>query len=138
VDAWLEFESHLPVSVSIAADAFLGTGHRLEVYGEDGTLVLANASPDYAQGFILSLGTRGTPALAPVATGSPVADGDGRIAAVQSVARRFIDGITSGATTTPNLHDGLRVQVLMAALREADGTGTWTTPPPRRERGDLG
>jgi predicted dehydrogenase len=138
VDAWLEFESRLPVSVSIAADAFLGTGHRLEVYGEDGTLVLANTSPDYAQGFILSVGTRGAPVLAPVATGFPAADRDGRIAAVRSVARRFIDGIASGATTTPNLHDGLRVQVLMAALREADGTGTWTTPPPRRERGDLG
>lgn len=138
VDAWLEFESGLPVSMSIAADAFLGTGHRLEVYGEDGTLVLANPSLDYAQGFILSLGTRGAPALAPVATGLPVADRDGRIAAVRSVARRFIDGISSGVPVTPNLHDGLRVQVLMAALREADGTGAWTTPPPRRERADLG
>jgi len=138
VDAWLEFQSGLPVSLSIAADAFLGSGHRLEVYGEDGALVLANPGPDYAEGFTLSLGTRGAPALAPVATGAPATGGDGRIAAVRSVARRFVDGIASGTAMTPNLHDGLRVQVLMAALREADGTGAWATPPPRRDHADHG
>ncbi len=138
VDAWLEFESDLPVSMAIAADAFLGAGHRLEVYGDEGALVLANPGPDYAQGFTLSLGTRGSPTLASIATGPAGPDRDGRIAAVQSVARRFIDGIASGVAMTPSLHDGLRVQVLMAALREADGTGTWATPPPRRDRADRG
>ena len=37
-DLWLELASGCPVTVSVAADAFLGSGHRLEIYGEQGTL----------------------------------------------------------------------------------------------------
>src|SRR4029077_16925494 len=62
-DLWLELASGCPVSVSVAADAFLGSGHRLEIYGEQGALLLENRTADYVNGFTLSLGTRGTRAF---------------------------------------------------------------------------
>ena len=37
----------------MSSASYLGSGHRLEFYGEDGTLVLANPTPDYMRGFEL-------------------------------------------------------------------------------------
>ena len=120
VDAWIEFAAGFSGSVSIAADAFLGPGHRLEVYGDAGTLVLENATTDYARGFKLSLGTRAAPRLAAIETADDNSHADGRVYPVSRIASRFIEAIRSGQTATPNLEHGLRVQVLLEALRLAD------------------
>lgn len=130
VDAWLEFTAGFSATVSIAADAFLGPGHCLEVYGDDGALRLENKTADYANGFILSLGTRRGGKLDPVATPGDNAAQDGRIAAVARIATRFLDAILSGRPVTPGLREGLRVQQLLDATREAARTGTWQTLPP--------
>jgi predicted dehydrogenase len=123
-DAWLEMESGCPVSISVAADAFLGTGHRLEIYGDSGSLVLENRTGDYANGFTLSMGTRDSPALS-VHPAETFPHSDGRIGATGAIARRFVDSILSGTEMKPNLADGLRVQRLMAVARAADATGAW-------------
>ena len=125
VDAWVEFAAGFSGTVSIAADAFLGPGHRLEVYGDSGTLVLDNATTDYARGFKLSLGTRAEPRLATIEAADADSHADGRVYPVSRIAGRFIQAIRSGQTATPNLEDGLRVQVLLDALRFADHTGSW-------------
>jgi predicted dehydrogenase len=127
VDAWLEFKTGVPATISIAADAFLGSGHRLEAYGDDGTLVLENHGPDYVDGFTVSLGTRATGRFSRGGDDLPTPGADGRIVAVRNIARRFLDAVLSGGSVTPNLADGLRVQVLLEAIRTADGTGTWQT-----------
>src|SRR5262249_6049268 len=74
VEAWIEFSQGSTGSVSIAADAFLGPGHRLEVYGELGALLLENTTNDYARGFSLFVGNRESSELAEVEiaeSGSP-------------------------------------------------------------------
>jgi len=123
-DAWLEMASGCPVSISVAADAFLGAGHRLEIYGDSGSLVLENRTVDYVNGFTLSTGTRESGALSD-RPADVFPHADGRIGATAAIARRFVDAILSGTQMRPNLADGVRVQRLMAAARAADTTGAW-------------
>jgi predicted dehydrogenase len=124
VDAWVEFAAGFSGTVSIAADAFLGCGHRVEVYGDSGTLVLDNPTSDYARGFKLFLGTRAAPRLAPVEAAGDDSHADGRVYAVSRIAGRFIQAIRAGQAAAPSLEDGLRVQVLLEAARLADRTGS--------------
>ncbi len=124
VEAWFETESKRSVTVSIANDAFLGPGHRLEIYGERGSLVLSNPTKDYVTGFTLSMGTRESGSLSAELSESP-SGADGRIEAVSRIVRRFLDAILSGTPVTPNLAHGVRVQHLIAKVRAADETGTW-------------
>ena len=49
----LAFASGAGGSLQMSCGSFLGSGHRIELYGEDGTLVLTNASADYMRGFEL-------------------------------------------------------------------------------------
>ncbi|MEP6654986.1 MAG: Gfo/Idh/MocA family oxidoreductase [Myxococcales bacterium] len=109
----------IPVSLSIAADAPLGSGHRLEVYGEDGALVLENRGSDYASGFSLALGRRGG-ALANVELEPFPPGSDGRVVATARVVRRFVQAVATGTPMSPGLEDGLRVQDLIDAIRAAD------------------
>lgn len=127
VEALLEMQDGLPVSLSIAADAPFGSGHRLEAYGDDGALVLENETSDYATGFALSLGRRGAALQSLDVPTFPVST-DGRVQATGSLVRRFVEAIRSGLPMSPNLDDGLRVQELIDALREADRRGTWLSP----------
>jgi predicted dehydrogenase len=130
VDAWLEFSGGVPGQLAIAADAFLGPGHRLEVYGEQGTLVLENRTPDHAAGFTLAVGTRRTGALRPVVVEDSTGSGmDGRTAAAARIAGRLVDAVSSGGRVRPDLRDGLRVQILIEAIRAADESGAWRTIP---------
>jgi predicted dehydrogenase len=124
VEAWFESEAKCSVTVSIANDAVLGSGHRLEIYGERGSMVLCNPTKDYVNGFTLSAGTRESGSLATELT-EPSSGADGRVAAVGKIFRRFLDGITSGELVSPNLTDGVRVQHLIAKVCEADESGKW-------------
>jgi predicted dehydrogenase len=117
VQATLDLDSGFPVFVSIASDAFLGHGHRLEVYGEEGTLVLENRTADYAAGFELWRGTRSTGSLELVASDEPQPGVDGRIAAVGKLTSRFIDSILNGVEMIPNFADGLRAQLILAQMK---------------------
>jgi predicted dehydrogenase len=124
VEAWFETESNCPVTVSIANDAFLGSGHRLEVYGETGSLILNNQTSDYVSGFSLSLGTRQTGSFSTVYE-EQTPNTDGRITAVSKIVHRFLDAVLSGTSTKPNLADGVRVQHLIAMVNAADESGKW-------------
>ncbi len=124
VDAWVEFAAGFSGTISIAADAFLGPGHRLEVYGDSGSLLLENVTSDYARGFRLSLGTRHAPQLAPVKIADDAGSDDGRIFPVSRIAGRFIEAILRGATVSPGLEEGLRVQELLEVLRLAHQRGS--------------
>ncbi len=124
VEAWLETSDGLPIAMSLAADAPLGSGYRLEIYGDRGAIVLENRTTDYAAGFVLTLALRGEPVTTVELEPLP-ADIDGRIAATASVVRRFLDGVETGLQPKPDFGDGLNVQRLMDAIREADKSGEW-------------
>lgn len=124
VDAWIETVAGCPVTASVANDAFRGTGHRLEIFGEQGTLVLNNPTSDYVKGFELSVATREGGEFRVVAA-EPASAGDGRIGATAAIVKRFVDGIVDRKAVTPNLSEGMRVQKLIGALRESHKTESW-------------
>ena len=117
VSGVLELTDGTVGTVVVATDAFLGRGHVVEVFGDEGTLVLRNTGRDYVSGFQLSLGRRADGMLRLVGEESIVPGRDGRIAPVSVLASRFLDAVIGGGTVMPNLHDALRVQALLASAR---------------------
>jgi predicted dehydrogenase len=122
----LAFSSGATGSLALCSAAYLGSGHRLEFYGDDGTLVLANVTTDYMRGFTLSHARRPAAALEMVAVepdpldrGSP----DGRIAPVSRLASRFLDAVEARKSVQPGFVEGYRVQVLLDAARRSHALG---------------
>lgn len=122
----LAFGSGATGSLAVSSAAYLGSGHRLEFYGDDGTLVLANATTDYMRGFLLSHARRPAAALEPVAIESDPLDlaaPDGRIAPVSRLARRFLDAVEARKPVQPGFAEGYRVQTLLDAARRSHALG---------------
>jgi predicted dehydrogenase len=125
VDAWLETASGVPVGLSVAADAFLGSGHRVEIYGDQGSIHLVNPTSDYINGFELLLGTR-TSGKLEQRVGPKLDGGDGRITVASSIIHRFVDAVESGGDVRPGLEEGVRVQRMLDAMRAShDASGQW-------------
>ena len=106
-------------SISVSTDAYLGAGHHVEVFGESGSIVLRNTTPDYAEGFEVSVGTRENGRLAVVDRDARSGVTDGRIAPVGRIVGRFLDAIRSEGMVTPNLEHGLRVQRWLQRINNA-------------------
>ena len=121
----LEFERGPLASLSMSCASFLGGGHRLEFYGEDGTLVLSNATGDYMRGFELLHAKRPAAALARIAVADPddARYPDGRIAPVSRLAKQFLDAIEKGGNAQPDFAAGYRVQQLIDAAQRSQRDG---------------
>lgn len=121
----LEFETGGIASVSICTNAVLGSGHRIEIYGSDGALLLANIEKDYALGFRLFHGNNSMERMSEIIIPESNDGSDGRIAPVKALIGRFAEWILHSKPTKPNFDDGLRVQVLMDAALQAHRTANW-------------
>jgi predicted dehydrogenase len=118
----LEFASGLGASAVLATAAPLTHRHRLELFGDEGLLVVENDTEDYVHGFRLFRGSHGGDIrrvpIVDIAWDNGL---DGRILAASSIASRFLDWILLEKPARPNFGDGLRVQVLLdSALRSHD------------------
>ena len=122
----LQLASGPLVTLSMSCASYLGIGHRIEFFGEDGTLMLHNPGADYMRGFELWHARRDAP-LVRVATDDPVDAKypDGRIAPVSRLAKIFFDAIESGGAATPGFAEGYRVQQFIDAARRSHQRGTW-------------
>ncbi len=126
----METASGVPVSLVASSQAFLGHGHRVELYGADGTLVLDNPTTDYVSGFRLLVGTRSSGRLEPVDSIDAAPEAcDGRVAPVAGLVRRFADWITEDVATVPSFKEGLRVQGLLEAAQRSHQSGRWVDCP---------
>jgi len=132
----LELQSGPLASLSMSCASFLGSGHRLEFYGEDGTLVLHNRGADYMRGFELFHARRPAAALEQITVDDPADAGqpDGRIAPVSRLARRFFDAIEHGGTPQPGFAEGYRVQQLIEAAQRSHRQGALVHTAP----GEMG
>ena len=128
----LAFASGAGGSLQMSCASFLGSGHRIELYGEDGTLVLSNPTADYFRGFELKLARHGDDALKSISIEDTDEDpySDSRAAAVRRLVQRFLDACENGSSPPPGVLDGYRVQCLIDAARCADATGRWTDVAP--------
>ena len=128
----LELESGVAASLSISSHAFLGDGHRIEFYGDKGTLVLDNSMPDYVRGFRLLHGTRTSNRLEEVfcpGDRSEAIGSNGRIVAVARLVERFVNWIETGVPSMPSFKEGLRVQILLEAAKKSHESGCWVDVP---------
>jgi predicted dehydrogenase len=122
----LGFASGASGSLAVSSASYLGSGHRLEFYGDDGTLVLANSTANYMRGFVLSHARRPAAALELVAIEpDPFDDAslDDRIAPVSRLARRFLDAVEAHKPVQPGFAEGYRVQILLGAARQSHTLG---------------
>ena len=127
------FRSGAAGNLAISCASYLGSGHRLEFYGEDGTLTLVNDTADYMRGFALNVGRRPAGLMTPVEVVDEVDlafPSDGRIAPVSRLAAAFLDGVERGQPTSASFVQGLRVQVLLDIARRANDLGHWLETGP--------
>jgi predicted dehydrogenase len=128
----LEFQSGQLASLSMSCASFLGSGHRLEFYGEDGTLVLHNKEADYMRGFELFHAKRPEIAVTHIGVTDP-SDAqypDGRIAPVSRLAKRFLDAIEGKGNAGPDFAAGFRVQQLIDAAQRSHREGKMIATAP--------
>src|SRR5262249_28768965 len=115
----LAFASGAAGSLHVSCASFLGSGHRIELYGEDGTLVLSNPTADYFRGFELGVARRGDDMLKPVTIQEADDDphADSRVGPVRRLVNRFVDACENGSIPFPGVVEGYRVQWLLEAAR---------------------
>ena len=121
----IEFEGGQLGSLSVSCASYLGGGHRIEFYGEQGTLMLVNPGPDYMRGFEFLHAKRPAAALERIPDDDP-SDAqyrDGRIAPVSRLAKRFLDAIETGITAQPDFAEGYRAQQLIDAAQRSHRYG---------------
>jgi predicted dehydrogenase len=123
----VEFASGAAGMVAVSAAANHGTGHELAFYGEDGALILRNATDDYMRGFELLTATRAQRAPELVALETVDGHEDGRILPTSRLISRLIDTIGGGAAVEADLRAGLRVQALIEAARISDRSRRWVS-----------
>jgi len=123
----LALQSGAAGSIVMSCASYNGSGHRVEFYGEDGTLSLINPTWDYMRGFALRLAHRPED-LSLIEVDDPLDrrfPEDGRIAPVARLACRFLDAIEGGRQAAPGFTEGFRVQVLLDAARTSHKNGSW-------------
>ena len=124
VTGCLEMESGVPVSLVVCSHAFLGNGHRVEFFGQDGTFALDNPTNDYVSGFRLLCGTRASESMKVLRISPSGSESDdGRIGAVACLAERFVRWVRTGMKSNPDWEDGLRVQTLLEMARRSHLAG---------------
>ena len=123
----LAFANGAGGSLAMSCASYLGSGHRIEFYGDDGTLMLANTTTDYMRGFELWHARRPAVALERITVDDPIDAHfpDGRIAPVARLAARFLDAIAKGGQPSPSLQYGLRVQELIDAAQRSHDARCW-------------
>jgi len=128
----LEFQNGPLASLSMSCASFLGSGHRLEFYGEDGMLVLNNTGADYMRGFELLYAKRPATAVTHVGVIDPTDAQypDGRISPVSRLAKKFVDAIEQGSNAQPDFSAGFRVQQLIDAAQRSHREGRMISTVP--------
>lgn len=125
----IELESGVNVSVCISSHAFLGNGHRIEFYGDEGTLVLDNPTVDYND-FRLLYGNRLSNHLGQVTLdvdNSANHYTDGRILPVSKLVDKLVKWVDTGVSQTPSFVEGVRVQHLLSVAQRSHQLGQWLT-----------
>ena len=130
----IKFDVGFYANATVSTHAIGGTGHRIEIYGENGSLFLENAANDSIDLFRLSLVLKNDKKPKNISLKIPrkPKNVDGRIGAVSALVKRFLDGCETGSKIHPNLEDGFRVQELIEAAKKSDKLGGRAVFCPRK------
>jgi hypothetical protein len=121
-----DFTSGAAGSLVMSAAAYRGSGHRIDIYGENGAIVLLNSSTDYMRGFKLLFATRPGD-FVEIRIPSNEIDNwqDGRVLPVSRLVHCFLDWAEGGTPAEMDFAAGLRVQQLLDVARLSHATGNW-------------
>ena len=129
----LELADGTPCQLTISSVTYNGRGHWLEVYGENGTLILGSSNlKDYVHGFKLSAAPPGEPlseVAIPERLAFPQTFSDGRLAPFVRIVDRFVTSIDCGESLTPSLKEGMYSQLLMDLTHQSNSSRRWVDVP---------
>ncbi|MGB0560391.1 MAG: Gfo/Idh/MocA family protein [Spirulinaceae cyanobacterium] len=133
----LQLTDGTPVQVSLSSATYEGRGHWLEVYGDDGTLVLGSDNlKDYVHGFRLWHAPAGQ-SLQEIPVSSqldfPKVYPDGRLAPVLRVVDHWLRCIQTQTVTAPSLREGVLSQLLMDLTLQSHQQRQWVDVPSYRQ-----
>jgi predicted dehydrogenase len=121
--------------ITLSAVSYAGRGHWVEVYGDQGTLVIGNPSQsDYVNGFKVfasELGGELQELPVPARFHFPKQYSDGRIAPFVRVVDHWVSCIETGQAIAPALPEGIYSQLLMDLAHLSHSRKTRLTIPPR-------
>ncbi len=122
-----------PIQVCLSAVTLQGRGHFVEIYGDQGTLVLGNPSQtDYINGFQLYGSQAGGDLVAleiPDRLAFPQVFEDGRIAPILRVVNAWVAAIEQAKPMVPSLREGVYSQLVMDCCQAANRSGQWVDVP---------
>jgi predicted dehydrogenase len=105
----------------------------VEVYGEEGTLVLGSDNlKDYVHGFHLLAAPAGkalTEVEIPKQLAFPQVFQDGRLAPFIRVVDRLVEAIEVGESLAPSLKEGVYSQLLMDLTHQSHESKSWVDVP---------
>lgn len=129
----LELADGTPCQLCISSVIYSTRTHWVEVYGDQGTLILGSENPkDYVHGFHLWTVAAGKPpaeVVIPVRLEFPETYTDGRIAPFIRVVDGWVQGIDAGEARTPSLREGLYSQLLMDLTHQSHTQHSWVDVP---------
>ena len=129
----LELADGTPVQLSISSVTYAGRGHWVEVYGEDGTLVLGSSNlKDYVHGFELFAAPAGKSlkkVSIPRRLDFSKVYTDGRLAPFIRVVDRFVQSIDAKKSLVPSLQEGVYSQLLMDLTHKSHENNSWVDVP---------
>ncbi|MDH6068284.1 Gfo/Idh/MocA family oxidoreductase [Chrysosporum ovalisporum APH033B] len=129
----LQLADGTPCQVAISAVVHASRTHWIEVYGDNGTLVLGSDNQkDYIHGFRLWGSQSGQPLQEieiPNRLVFPQHHTDGRISAFTRVVDQWVQGIERQQQIVPSLREGVYSQLLMDLSHQSHTTSRWIDVP---------
>lgn len=129
----MELADGTPCQACLSAVTYQGRGHWLEIYGDQGTLILGSDNPsDYVHGFKLWGSQAGQPLTEleiPERLAFPKTYADGRLSPFVRVVDQWVQGIDRGESLTPSLREGVYSQLLMDLTHQSNATQAWVEVP---------
>lgn len=110
------------VNILLSTAAFMGDGHKIEIYGNNASMILENKTNNIISGFKLNIAERKINPAAnrwdniDVSNNTSYVNQDDRIIATASLINQFIDWMQTGDIQHPNFKDGLRVNFLLSSI----------------------
>jgi predicted dehydrogenase len=127
-----KYESGALLSLTVCGHAFPGAGHRIEMFGDKGSLILENSSPDFMPAFSLRYGERDDKELREIVPAMSRSDNamDGQVIVLSRVVRRFLDCLSDRSLACwPDIASAFRAQMLMEAVLKSHRLRSWVKIP---------
>jgi predicted dehydrogenase len=118
---WGELTNGTPINILVSTAAFMGSGHTIEIYTENNTVILHRNNQTKATfaGFNLKIASRDNAKNHTSYNNWDniyTSDTDSRIATTNHLAAKFINWLDGGAIQTPNFRDGYRVNTILEKI----------------------